>query len=185
MSIILEHFDILKDRGAEEVFEEICKALDQPNTPFGINTPIDFTDRLFKSVNQSRPRLVVLPGDVNTLAVDMKLYVERLMWSWVEEIRRECALLGLESAMKVAKERGLGITVIANENFRPRSNNNILQRNVTRENVEQLLELEEFSLVREFVQEGLVTVQSFRSDFSGTVLTDLSPENITAIDEAT
>ena len=184
ISTILEHFDILKERNAEEVFEAIHKALAQQNTPFGINTPIDFTNLLFEHVNKRRHKLVLLPGDINTLAVDMKLYVEYLMRSWVEEIRRECALPGFESAVKMAQDRGLCITVIANEGFRPRSNNTVLQRNVTRKNIEQVLELEELSLVRQFVQAGLVAIQSFRSDFSGTVLTDLSEENITTIYEA-
>lgn len=159
-------------------------ALDREGSPDGINVPIDFSDRLTELVFQRPCRLVVLPGDLSTLAADLMLFGQSLLTRWLTLLAgtdpsdRDWALRRLPNQLRVK------VTFLVNSQVTPRNNNLLRLLNPTARNVHELLALPAFSCLRAFQAAGLFQLRTFRSRFPGTVLTDLDEAASAALREA-
>jgi len=172
---MVDLFNILEMKDAEATRQEIEAAIAQEGMATGMNLPIDATSELYAKVYRSSGRTALLAGDINTIALDMKLHAELLIRHQLERLAAET---GLEDAALIqeAKRRGVGVSLFVNRNYVPRNNNQVIQRNATFKNVQELLALEQFAGLRKYAASGLFEVIPFRSDYPGTVLTDLQTE---------
>lgn len=117
--------------------------------------------------------MIVLPGDINSLAADLLLYGESLLSGWLRLLADDGDTSNEDSLIDAALRRGWSVTLLVNERFTPRNNNQVIQRNATRKNVEMLLSLDELARLRHYYRRGLFRVAAYSSDFPGTVLTEL------------
>ena len=152
-------------------------ALDREGKSDGINVPIDFTPLLAKQVFDRPCRLVVLPGDLASVVCDLMLYGQSLLDHWT-------SLLARRTDADRQRNGQVRVTFLVNEQLTPRNNNLLRLLNPTVQNMSDLLELPEFSRLRAFRDAGVFEVRAFRSEFPGTVLTDLDDETAAMLAEA-
>lgn len=183
-AIALNLFDVLKHDNYDTVTREIQVMLEQENTPFGINLAIDFSDLFFSTVLETPQRIVVLPGDLSSLAFDLKLYGEMIIERWLTLLKERFHIEDEEVLFKMARDSGISIVFLVNGTYSPRNNNNVVQYNAVRSNIETALSFKGLERLRLFKEKGLFEVASFSSPFSGTVLTDLDEKSQGIIKEA-
>lgn len=167
LSASLGLFDIMASPNYAKLIPQLLDAIDREGQPDGLIAAIDFFDEFFYRVAQKPKRIVLLPGDLSTLALDLKIYGEYLISEWLEK-----SSLPFE------------VTLLVNENYCPRNNNKTVQRNATLSDVESALGFEGLEKLRGFRLAGMFNVRSFRSEFSGTTLSELDQESLGLLHEA-
>lgn len=170
LSAAMTFFDITTNLDYEVIIPRMAEAVDREANPEGLIVAIDFYDRLFCNVIQKPQRVVLLPGDISTLTVDLKLYGECLIEHWSKIHTGDPALFG--------------VTLLVNENYCPRNNNKVIQRNATLADVEAALQFEGLDKLREYQKAGWFQVRSFSGEFSGAVPADLKVDGLKVLHEA-
>ncbi len=178
LSTSLGLYDIMTSPNYAKLIHQILDAIDREGEPDGLITAIDFFDNFFHRVVQKPQKIVLLPGDISTLALDLKIYGECLISGWLEK-----SLLPFEGHFP-PNNRPFQITLLVNENYCPRNNNKTIQRNATLSDVETALKFDGLEKLRKYCSAGLFNIRSFCSEFSGTVLSDLDKENLNLLHEA-
>ncbi len=162
-------FDVMTAPDYEKVVPQVLDAAEWEGEAEGLIVGIDFFEKFYQIVRKPQ-KIVLLPGDIAALALDLKLYGECLLANWMKELTGEA--------------RPFQITLLVNENYCPRNNNKSIQRNATRADVEAAIKFEDLDQLRGYVEAGFFKVRSFRSDFSGTVLSELDAESLSVLHEA-
>jgi hypothetical protein len=137
----LQLFDVLARLEADRIHAEVEMMLTREGTRQGINVPIDFIHELYTKVVLRPGRLVVIVGDINSIACDLKLYVEGILKSWLTQLQAQCGINSSDELFALARQRSIEVTVVANTQFAPRNNNHVRQYNATSRNVTDLLAL--------------------------------------------
>ena len=172
LSTALGLFDILGSQNYSKLIPELLDAVEREGQPDGLIAAIDFSDEFFHRIVAHPQKVVLLPGDVSSLVFDLKIYAETLILEWLE--KSSVSVEDYHSASFYPFQ----VTVLVNENYCPRNNNKAIHRNATLADVEAVLGFGGFEKLREFYAAGLFSIQSFRSGFSGTVLSDLEQEHL-------